>query len=114
MKIAKADSIEAKPVEVEGAKGVTIRVLIREADGAPTFIMRQFNVAPGGHTPRHEHDWEHEVYVLAGSGTVFTPEGDKPIAAGDCLFVPPGEAHQFHNTGTGGLKFLCLVPKNSG
>jgi len=114
MKIAKADSIKAKPVEMEGAKGVTIRVLIHKGDGAPNFTMRQFDIAPGGYTPEHQHDWEHEAYVVAGSGTVLTPDGDKPIAAGDCIFVKPGEIHQFRSSAGEELKFLCLIPNKGG
>jgi mannose-6-phosphate isomerase-like protein (cupin superfamily) len=26
------------------------------------------------------------------------------------VFVPPNEVHQFRNTGSGPLKFLCLIP----
>ena len=114
MKIAKADSIEANPVDTEGAEGVVIRLLVHEADGAPNFYMRQFNVAPGGHTPRHTHDWEHEVYMLAGSGTLAGDEAEAPIAAGDCIFVPPGEPHQFRAAANEELKMLCLVPATSG
>jgi quercetin dioxygenase-like cupin family protein len=114
MKIAKADSITAKPVDMEGAKGVSIRMLIHKADGAPNFYMRQFTVAPGGHTPLHTHDWEHEAYVLAGSGAIETAGGDRPIAGGDCVLIPPSEPHRFRNTGSEELKFLCLVPRKSG
>ena len=114
MKIAKADSIKAKPVEMEGAEGVTIRMLIHKGDGAPNFTMRQFDIAPGGHTPEHQHDWEHEAYVVAGSGTVLTPDGDKPVAAGDCIFVKPGEIHQFRSSAGEELKFLCLIPNKGG
>ena len=32
--------------------------------------MRQFELAPGGHTPRHTHAHEHEVFVLEGAGVV--------------------------------------------
>jgi len=30
--------------------------------------------------------------------------------AGDVVFVPPDELHQFRNTGDGELRFLCLIP----
>ena len=113
MKIKHSESVEAKPVEMEGAEGVQMRLLIHQAEGAPTFYMRQFIVAAGGHTPLHTHDWEHEVFVLAGSGTVSGEDGDKPITAGDCVYVPPGELHQFKNTGTEEMKFLCLVPRQT-
>ena len=113
MKIKKADEVEPTSVGEEGAEGVTIRLLVHEADGAPNFYMRQFNVAPGGHTPRHTHDWEHEVYILAGSADVWSGEGQRHAAAADCLLVPPNEEHQFTNPGPGELKILCLVPKDS-
>jgi quercetin dioxygenase-like cupin family protein len=114
MKIKTADNVAPAGVEGGGAEGVTIRLLIHEADDAPNFYMRQFNIAPGGHTPRHSHPWEHEVYVLAGEGEVFAPDGEKRIAAGDCVFVPGDEEHQFRGIGEAGMKMLCLVPKGAG
>lgn len=114
MKIRKADDVADGMVEAGGAKGVRIRLLIHEAEGAPNFYMRLFDVEPGGHTPRHTHDWEHEVYILSGSGTAVTPEGDKPIAAGDCVYVAPGDDHQFRNNGGEELRFLCLIPRTAG
>jgi quercetin dioxygenase-like cupin family protein len=111
MKIRRADDVQAKPVEMDGADGVQIRLLVHEAEGAPNFYMRQFDVEPGGHTPEHTHEWEHECYILAGQGEVLTPDGPSPVQAGDCLFVAPGDNHQFRNTGREPLKFLCLVPR---
>jgi len=111
MKIKHSESVETKPVEMAGADGVQIRLLIHEAEGAPTFYMREFIVAPGGHTPLHTHDWEHEVFIVAGSGAAVSKDGDNPITAGDCVYIAPGELHQFKNTGDQELKFLCLVPK---
>jgi len=114
MKIKKADDVEARAVETDGADGVTIRLLIHETDAAPNFYMRQFNIAPGGHTPRHVHAWEHEVYILCGSALVWSADGERPAAGGDCVFIPPNEEHQFTNAGDDELKMLCLVPKDSG
>jgi quercetin dioxygenase-like cupin family protein len=94
-----------------GAEGVRIRLLIHEAEGAPNFYMRQLVIAPGGCTPLHTHQWEHEVFILAGNGIVVSPEGENPISPGDCVLVAPGEQHQFRNIGTEELKFLCLVPR---
>ena len=113
MKIKKAEKVAASAVEEEGAEGVRVRWLIAKDDGAPNFYMRQFTFAPGGHTARHSHQWEHEVYILAGSGAVVTADARREIAAGDCVFVAPGELHQFVNTGGDELKLLCLVPKTA-
>lgn len=113
MKVANTENIEAKEVQMEGAQGCTVRQLVGQNDGAPTFAMRQFEVAPGGHTPRHFHPYEHEVYVLEGEGVVF--EGDTPHAlkAGDVVLVKPDEVHQFRNTGDRPMKFLCLIPNSA-
>jgi quercetin dioxygenase-like cupin family protein len=111
MKIKVAEEVPAEVIHAPGAVGATIRWLIRETDGAPNFCMRQLTVAPGGSTPRHTHAWEHEAYVLAGSGVAYTPDGDVPISAGMFIFVAPNEDHQFRNTGTEEMKFLCMIPK---
>ena len=44
---------------------------------------------------------------------VLEGERQHPLAAGDVVFVVPGEIHQFRNTGEQPLKFLCLVPNSS-
>ncbi len=97
-------------VDAEGAAGVKIRWLIAKDDGAPNFAMREFELEPGGHTPFHAHDWEHEVFILAGRGVV-AGEGDEfPLEAGTVVLVPPNEKHNFKNTGSDVLRFLCVVP----
>jgi len=111
MKIKVAEEVQAETVDAAGANGVRIRLLIHEAEGAPNFHMRQFIIAPGGHTPRHTHPWEHEVFILSGSGAIVTPEGELPLRPGQCVYVAPQDDHQFRNTGTDDLKFLCLIPK---
>ncbi|MGD9128440.1 MAG: cupin domain-containing protein [Planctomycetia bacterium] len=110
MKINHFSKITAAPVDMEGAVGCTIRVLVNDADGAPHFAMRQFEVAPGGHTPRHTHDFEHEVYVLEGDGSVLYEEEEHPLQPGSFAYVPANELHRFTNTGETPFKFLCLVP----
>lgn len=92
------------------AEGVKVRWLITEETGAPNFAMRQFTVEAGGSTPLHAHPWEHEAYILEGSGTIRGGDDVEALEAGDAVFVPPDELHQFRNTGDGELRFLCLIP----
>ena len=110
VKVIHADDVAPQPVTEEGACGTTIRWLITKEDGAPHFAMRLFELQPGGATPLHTHEWEHEVFVLQGEGSVWREEGKVPIRAGSVVFVPPGEKHCFENTGTETLRFLCIVP----
>ena len=111
MKVASFTEVPSQDMRMEGAAGVQMRVLIGEPDGAPNFVMRQFEVQPGGHTPRHHHPYEHQVYILAGAGVVYEGDRQRPIHAGDCVFVPSDEVHQFENTGPEPLRFLCMIPR---
>ena len=113
MKVNSCEQVAQQPVEMEGSQGCQVRWLLGERDGAPNFAMRQFEVAPGGFTPRHSHPYEHEVFILEGHGEVFEGDSPHPLAAGDVVFVKPDEVHQFRNTGDVPLKFLCLVPNSA-
>jgi quercetin dioxygenase-like cupin family protein len=113
MLIRSVQDVPAAPVTMPGASGAAMRLLVGRADGAPTFAMRLFEIAPGGHTPRHAHNYEHEIYVVAGKGQVLGGRAGstiRPITAGDIIFMPPNEEHQLRNTGDAPLQFICLVP----
>lgn len=63
----------------EGAKNMRIRWLITKKDGAENFAMRLFEVEPNGYTPWHQHDWEHEVFILEGEGIARSEKGEEPF-----------------------------------
>jgi len=107
--IRNIEDADLTPVEMEGVEGARMAVMVGREDGAPTFALRQFAVEPGGHTPRHSHDFEHEVYVVSGSGTVLLEGVERPIKEGDVIYVPAEEEHQF-KAGMEELRFLCMVP----
>lgn len=110
MLIRRADEMTPQPMKMDGVKDVSMRLMVGRDDGAPTFAMRQFTVEPGGHTPRHEHNYEHEIYVLSGSGRAEYDGDFHPIKAGDVLLIQPNITHQFTNDGGAPLEFLCFVP----
>ena len=113
MKVAHYDEITCEPVEVDGADGCTVRWLVDKTDGAPNFAMRRFEIQPGGHTPKHTHPYEHEVYVLAGEGVVLDGDVERPMKKDDVIYVAPDELHQFRNTGQSVMTVLCLVPNTA-
>jgi quercetin dioxygenase-like cupin family protein len=113
MNVNHFEKTDQVPVHMEGASGCQVRWLLGPQQGTPNFAMRQFEVAPGGFTPRHSHPYEHEVFVLEGEGIVIEGEKEHKLRPGDVVFVVPDEIHQFRNTGSAPLKFLCLVPNNS-
>ena len=114
MKVEKSSNIAKKPVEVDGAKGAEMRLLISRADGAENFAMRMFELQPGGHTPLHTHAHEHEAFIVEGSG-VFVCEGQEHEFGPEyVIFAPPNKEHRFKNTGDSVLRMLCLIPASAG
>ena len=105
------EDVPMEKVELEGAKEVQVQWLFSPKDGVPNFSFRVFHVKGGGNTPRHTHDWEHEVFILEGEGEVFVNGEYVPFKKGDAFFIPGGEEHQFIAKTDG--KFICLIP-NSG
>ncbi len=110
MKIVHYEQIESSEVKIEAAVGCRVRCLIGPDDAAPSFSMRQFEIAPAGYTPKHSHAHEHEVFVLQGQGIVLEGDTQHALRPGTVVFVPPNQEHQFCNTGSSPLEFLCLIP----
>ncbi|MFO8033913.1 MAG: cupin domain-containing protein [Candidatus Bipolaricaulota bacterium] len=92
--------------------GATKQLLIGPGDGAPTFAVRLFTLAPGGHTPDHTHPFEHGVIVLEGQGELVTQEQVYSLSPNTAAHVSPDEQHRFRNTGQGPFRFLCVVPRH--
>ena len=109
-KIGRAAEVEAQEVITEGAVEVTIRWLVSKKDGALNFQMRLFEVGPGGRTPLHSHEWEHEVYILEGAGKLVFEGEEYSLEKGSYAFVPADREHSFVNTGERTLSFICVVP----
>lgn len=109
MLIRNIDEVAETAPTIEGVKGVKMAIMVGRDDGAPNFSLRSFRVEPRGHSPRHAHDYEHEVFIVDGEGEVLLHGDYRPIKQGDVVFVPPDHEHQFR-AGDQGLRFLCLVP----
>ena len=92
------------------AEKTQVRWLITREMGAENFAMRLFEMEPGGYSPLHKHQWEHEVFVLEGDGLIFDGQKVLPLHVGDVVFVKSNELHQFKNDSEKPLKFLCLIP----
>ena len=110
MKVKPVSEHAQTPVTMPGATGAKMRMLVGPAEGATHFHMRHFEVEPGGVTPHHQHDYEHEILILKGDGTAQSEQGERRFKAGDVIWVPANEMHQFRNTGSTPLEFICLIP----
>lgn len=112
MKVVNQANVDAKDPGGESRK-VALKWLISRGDGATRFFMRLFEIQPGGHTPLHSHPWEHEVFVVSGRGEVEANGNVHPLEPGYAVYVEEGEVHQFRNTGSSPLVFICVVPSHA-
>jgi quercetin dioxygenase-like cupin family protein len=90
--------------------GVTVRWLVSELDEEPTYALRLYETEPGCVTMAHTHYWEHQVFVLAGTGTVIAGDEEVTLREGDMVYIPAGERHQFINRDKQPFRFLMVLP----
>ena len=111
MKCLDYKQLEGTRLVLPEVEGVTLRIAAGPLDGAHNFTMRVFTVDPGGHTPLHAHEFEHEIFFHQGTGELFYENEILPVGPGTVAFIPPNTEHQFRNTGNHDLVFVCVVPK---
>ena len=95
--------------DMDGVKKTYKRLLIGP-DQKPEFYMRYFIVEPGGNTPNHVHNWEHQNIFMKGKGILVTEDGEKEVKSNMFGYVPAGERHQFKNPFDEPFEFICLIP----
>jgi quercetin dioxygenase-like cupin family protein len=106
----KYDTIEASPVTNYNSQGTMIRVFISE--DAPNYIMRRFDMEPGGSIGVHSHPEEHEIYVLFGELQLVDGEGNREmVKADEFIFIPSEEPHGYVNKSKKPAAFICVIPK---
>ena len=72
--------------------------------------MRYFAVQPGGHTSLDRHNHDHGVYIIHGQARLRLGDNEYELHAGDVVYIPSNEVHQFFASGEEAFGFLCVVP----
>jgi quercetin dioxygenase-like cupin family protein len=102
--------VRAYGPENSGADKATRQVLIGTDENSPNFHIRYFAVQPGGHTSLDQHAHEHGVYILHGRALLRLENSEYELNAGDVVYIPGNEVHQFFASGQEPFGFLCVVP----
>ncbi len=110
MVVSHIKALEGIKLEGENLAGVTKKVLISPQNGWEGWVMRVFEIEPGGYTPKHTHNWPHINWVIEGKGTLLLDDKLNKIEGGSFAYVPSDVQHQFKNEGDGSLSFICIVP----
>jgi quercetin dioxygenase-like cupin family protein len=80
-------------------------------DKPPTCTLTYSQIPPGGTSSHHIHPWEHEVYIIEGSGTLFCDGKEYPVKAGDAMYIPPNVDHYtLNNGGKGDIHRIEINP----
>jgi quercetin dioxygenase-like cupin family protein len=108
----KTREVDITPENIKGKGRVTVRWLLGEPEGAPNFEMRYFSLTGEISTDWHNHQWEHQVYVIRGRGKFRAAEKEVDLEPGSAVFVAPGEQHNFSCAGDR-FDFICVVPKGT-
>ncbi|MGG1948225.1 cupin domain-containing protein [Trinickia sp. NRRL B-1857] len=95
------------------ARAIVLTSNARSAHGeiAPGLSLVVQDVRPGQQSPSHRHSFWHLYIVQAGRGVahIEASGGERAIAAGDVIFVPPFHSHGFDNrAGTESLILITL------
>ncbi|MBV8139178.1 MAG: cupin domain-containing protein [Deltaproteobacteria bacterium] len=69
----------------------------------------EFTVAPGFNTGAFPHQNRGDLYVLEGELDLRCGERTVPGGPGTCVFVPPGAAHAFGNSGSKSGRMLLIT-----
>ena len=91
--------------------GINAARLINLDDNPPTCTLSYSQIEPGKTSSHHIHEWEHEVYIIEGTGTLFCDGKEYPVKAGDAMFIPPNVDHYtLNNGGTGNIHRIEINP----
>lgn len=109
MPVFKKEDITLPPIQMDGVLDMEGAPVIGKAEGWNDHVMRWFRLKPGGHAPRHSHDWEHYNYIISGKGTLLIDGKVNEVKAGDFAVVPSNADHQFANPYDEPMDFICIV-----
>ncbi len=103
--LARADRVESRLPNFEG---VEAQIMTTPALGAK-FVEYELLVGPGGRNLKPIDDgFEHFLFVIEG-GVEFEADGQKrPLDTGGYVWLPPGVAYSFANTGASQTRMLWL------
>jgi mannose-6-phosphate isomerase-like protein (cupin superfamily) len=81
------------------------RVLVDDGIGSEQVTQFVGSIPPG-RAPDHFHEYEEVLFILRGTGRIWTGDVSTPIGPGSCVYLPHGQVHCVENTGDGELRLL--------
>ena len=90
--------------------GAPMRLISLE-DHPPTCTMTLSVIEPGKTSAHHIHPWEHEVYIIEGTGVLLCDGKEYPVKQGDGMFIPGNVDHYtLNNARRGAIRRIEINP----
>jgi len=68
---------------------------------------------PGASIGMHIHETSSEIiYIIKGTATFLTDEGEEVATEGTCHYCPKGHRHSMINNGTEDIMFFAVIPEH--
>ncbi|MFA5106698.1 MAG: cupin domain-containing protein [Patescibacteria group bacterium] len=102
--------LSACPEFIAGDKTL-LRELLHPANDktAIRYSLAHSIVKAGNSSVAHSLKTTEVYYILEGTGIMHINDETAAVAPGDAVYIPPNAVQYIENTGTGDLKFLCVV-----
>src|SRR3954451_18294791 len=69
--------------------------------GSAELCLWRIDITPGATSPLHHMDCEEVFLCVAGQAVLVTSEGERQVAAGDCVVLSSGTDFSFRVVGEG-------------
>ena len=106
------DGVKSEKYDASGFEGVVKNVLVGPNEQAPNYVIRYFQLEPGGSSRQERHPHDHGVIILNGEARVQINENFETLGPLDVVYVAGNDLHQFVNTGEKTLGFICVIKTN--
>ena len=73
--------------------------LVTLDDNPTTCTLSYSKIERGKTSAHHIHPWEHEIYIIKGTGTLICDGKEYPVKEGDAMFIPGNVDHYTLNNG---------------
>ena len=85
------------------------RELKELTDGGFVELINEFEVAAGGAVFPHSHPTHEWYFVMSGRGVMTVDDEERPVGAGDLVYIPPDQVHSLRPVGGGAIHCFCFA-----
>ena len=96
---------------IQGNEGTSIKQYFHPHNtlNGINYSVAQFTLESGKKSKLHKMKSSEIYYILEGSGEILIDDESFHVEKDDSVYVPPNSKQFIKNSGSGNLRFLCIV-----